>query len=327
MEGAGCDCHNHLCPPTRVTINPIFRFVILLYERLLFLAKACCVMSDYFRNLQQTAIQLDCAKLAAVVAEFRPVLQQLPQLQQEVDALLVPDQLLDYADLVQSVRPKLEQANAFLFELAQLPAAVRHAPEMQALLQSAQSSMTLQSVALFAGQLQPLVASIRQQQARQQAKRATLFKWAGGAAGVVAVGVGVMLSVNKPPVNSTPPAATVAPPSVAAPVAADDLTRGIAAYRRGDYPLALQLLLPLATQNNGIAQYYLAVLYDEGEGVAKDTVVATDWFNKARPWLQTAAEQGNAQAQFNLGRMYYYGKGGLAQDAAMAVSWYRKAAE
>lgn len=69
-------------------------------------------MSDYFRDLQQTATKLDCAKFAAMVAEFRSTLQQLPNLQQEMDALLVPDQLLDYTDLLQSVRPKLEQATA-----------------------------------------------------------------------------------------------------------------------------------------------------------------------------------------------------------------------
>ena len=38
------------------------------------------------------------------------------------------------------------------------------------------------------------------------------------------------------------------------------------------------------------------------------------------------AEQGNAQAQFSLGKMYYEGQG-VRQDYAEAVQWYRKAAE
>ncbi len=38
------------------------------------------------------------------------------------------------------------------------------------------------------------------------------------------------------------------------------------------------------------------------------------------------AEQGNAGAQFNLGVMYYKGRG-VPQDYAEAVKWYRKAAE
>ena len=39
-----------------------------------------------------------------------------------------------------------------------------------------------------------------------------------------------------------------------------------------------------------------------------------------------AAEQGNADAQFNLGLMYANGQG-VRQDDAQAVQWYRKAAE
>ena len=39
-----------------------------------------------------------------------------------------------------------------------------------------------------------------------------------------------------------------------------------------------------------------------------------------------AAEQGYAQAQFDLGHCYFYGWG-VAEDKAEAVKWYRKAAE
>lgn len=42
--------------------------------------------------------------------------------------------------------------------------------------------------------------------------------------------------------------------------------------------------------------------------------------------LRRAAEQGNADAQYNLGDCYYYGEG-VAQDYAQAVYWYRQAAE
>ena len=38
------------------------------------------------------------------------------------------------------------------------------------------------------------------------------------------------------------------------------------------------------------------------------------------------AKQGNAQAQFNLGKMYAKGQG-VRQDDAQAVQWFRKAAE
>ena len=42
--------------------------------------------------------------------------------------------------------------------------------------------------------------------------------------------------------------------------------------------------------------------------------------------LKSAAEEGNVEAQFKLGRCYYYGEG-VEQDKAEAVKWYRKAAE
>jgi TPR repeat protein len=47
---------------------------------------------------------------------------------------------------------------------------------------------------------------------------------------------------------------------------------------------------------------------------------------EAVKWLRLAAEQGLAQAQFNLGVLYKKGEG-TAQDIKQAVKWYRLAAE
>ena len=47
---------------------------------------------------------------------------------------------------------------------------------------------------------------------------------------------------------------------------------------------------------------------------------------EAAKWYRLAAEQGNAIAQFNLGRSYTGGKGVLKDDAE-AVRWFRLAAE
>jgi TPR repeat protein len=44
-------------------------------------------------------------------------------------------------------------------------------------------------------------------------------------------------------------------------------------------------------------------------------------------WYRKAAEQGNADAEMWLGAMYVDGRAGLAQDYAEAVKWYRRAAE
>jgi len=47
----------------------------------------------------------------------------------------------------------------------------------------------------------------------------------------------------------------------------------------------------------------------------------------AAQWYRKAAEQGNARAQHSLGSMYQHGRGGLQKDDAKAAEWYRKAAE
>ena len=43
-------------------------------------------------------------------------------------------------------------------------------------------------------------------------------------------------------------------------------------------------------------------------------------------WYRKAAEQGDVDAQYNLGNMYAKGRG-VRQDNAQAVQWFRKAAE
>ncbi|QPB43699.1 sel1 repeat family protein [Rodentibacter haemolyticus] len=50
-----------------------------------------------------------------------------------------------------------------------------------------------------------------------------------------------------------------------------------------------------------------------------------DYANTFR-WAKKLAEQGVAQAQFNLGLMYANGQG-VKQDDTQAVYWYQKAAE
>ena len=47
---------------------------------------------------------------------------------------------------------------------------------------------------------------------------------------------------------------------------------------------------------------------------------------KALEYYKKAAEQGSAQAQFNLGRMYFYGLG-TDQDYTKAAEWYQKSSE
>jgi len=99
----------------------------------------------------------------------------------------------------------------------------------------------------------------------------------------------------------------------------DALKATESALNSKDYPKALALLKPLAERGNPQAQYRLGMLFDQGLGVAKNLVEASEWYRKA-------AVQGYALAQYNLGDMYYKGEG-VPKDSTMAASWYRNAAE
>jgi Sel1 repeat len=90
--------------------------------------------------------------------------------------------------------------------------------------------------------------------------------------------------------------------------AAGPLENGQAAYQKGDYAAALQILRPLAEQGNASAQTALGVIYEHGQGVPQDFVQAVIWYNEA-------AYQGDPDAQTNLGAMYANGWG-VPQDYA-----------
>ena len=49
-------------------------------------------------------------------------------------------------------------------------------------------------------------------------------------------------------------------------------------------------------------------------------------FQEAVKWYRKAADQGNAEAQFRLGMLYEFGRG-VPRDFVQAVKWYRKAAD
>ncbi|MDP1558209.1 MAG: tetratricopeptide repeat protein [Nitrosomonas sp.] len=87
-------------------------------------------------------------------------------------------------------------------------------------------------------------------------------------------------------------------------------------------------LLKKANAGNAKAQNELGVMYYTGEAVSKtdsghvldnDPGLAVGWFYRS-------AEQGYADAQFNLGLMYANGEG-IEQDMAQAVELFKRAAE
>ena len=86
----------------------------------------------------------------------------------------------------------------------------------------------------------------------------------------------------------------------------------------GDFFLAAKLYAPLAHQGDAEAQFQLASMYDEGEGVIEDE-------QEALKWYRLAAEQGHAPAQAALGAAYGAGRG-VTRDLAAAARWDRLAA-
>ena len=72
-------------------------------------------------------------------------------------------------------------------------------------------------------------------------------------------------------------------------------------------------------------QGFAQAQYNLGNMYANGQGVRQD-YAQAVQWFGKAAEQGFAYAQFNLGLMYAKGQG-VHQDDAQAVQWYRKAAE
>ena len=93
---------------------------------------------------------------------------------------------------------------------------------------------------------------------------------------------------------------------------------GFAAYQRGDYTSAMQLLRPLGEQRNKNAAVVLGLMYEGGLGVPQN-------FTEAANWYRLAAEQGHLNGQFQLGSLYQRGLG-VPQNLLEAYRWYRLAA-
>ncbi|MFI8482963.1 tetratricopeptide repeat protein [Pseudomonas sp. NPDC078700] len=96
------------------------------------------------------------------------------------------------------------------------------------------------------------------------------------------------------------------------------LEEGVAAYQAGDLPLAFKEFRTVADTGNSDGQFNVALMYEQGIGVAKDETQAIQWYEKS-------AQQGNSNAQYNLGVLYENGRG-TPVDFAQANQWYRKAA-
>jgi uncharacterized protein len=120
-----------------------------------------------------------------------------------------------------------------------------------------------------------------------------------------------------------------------------------------DLTLAERWYRKSAEQGNAEAEFALGQMYSRGWGMPRDEADALRWFQMANNpdsdgpstdwylidgygmqqdqkqaayWYELAAQKGHAEAQFNLGRLYAEGKGGIPHDEEQAVRWVRAAA-
>ena len=112
------------------------------------------------------------------------------------------------------------------------------------------------------------------------------------------------------------------------------LSQSLHAYDSARLQAALESLGPAtfaewkskAQGGDALAQNVMGMAYKYGIGTDQNHAMSLEWFRKA-------ADQGDADAQFNLGRIYGKATGSYAkiraapQDDMEAMRWYRRSAE
>lgn len=93
--------------------------------------------------------------------------------------------------------------------------------------------------------------------------------------------------------------------------------QGAAAYEAKNYAQAAVFLKQALSEEKPQAAYYLAKLYQNGQGVSKSVKSA---FN----YMKQAADGGNSDAYYELAEMYRLGTG-TEPNRALAKNWYEKA--
>jgi TPR repeat protein len=95
------------------------------------------------------------------------------------------------------------------------------------------------------------------------------------------------------------------------------LAAGLRAYDVGDHERALKDFREAADKGIADAQYYVGLMYAEGEGTARS-------YQEAARWYEKAAAQDQPDALFALAKLYVIG-GGVEADAAKAIELYERA--
>lgn len=94
---------------------------------------------------------------------------------------------------------------------------------------------------------------------------------------------------------------------------------GLYAYSLGNYEDAAREFAVAAQRGETQGEYYLGLLYEEGQGLERNYELALRWYLKA-------AVKGDVDAAFALGRMHAKGLG-IQRDLPAAYMWYSRAAK
>jgi localization factor PodJL len=126
----------------------------------------------------------------------------------------------------------------------------------------------------------------------------------------------VALTSQVPTPTLVAPEAAATPPGENAQALFDEGVRRIEAKDR----TGLEVMRKAANLGLPRAQFYLAKLYEAGEGGVKRDLA------EARRWTERAATAGESGAMHNLALYYYKGEGG-ERNSTKAASWFRRAAD
>lgn len=96
------------------------------------------------------------------------------------------------------------------------------------------------------------------------------------------------------------------------------LAAGQRAYAQTDFAGAFRRFHEAAAQGNANAQYYLGVMYADGQGTQRN-------FEEAARWWEKAAARNHADALYSLARLYAAGVG-VEADATRAIDLFGRAA-
>lgn len=86
----------------------------------------------------------------------------------------------------------------------------------------------------------------------------------------------------------------------------------------------VKTLTQQAKSGDAKAQYDLALHYLFAKEISQTGIETPPDYPQAALWMERAAKQGNAQAQYLLGTLYERGRG-VGQNSNRAMEWYKKA--